>query len=141
MITGLTLGLLSTVLFIASNPAFAMLTLCNQYFSAANETLRTTILSAGQAVMAAWQGSAFQVSYITGSLAAILISIGMLRSPAFGRFTAIMGILANGIAFGLYVPVIGVYISVFSVVFLWIWYLLIARGLLKLGKISNSDVN
>ena len=49
------------------------------------------------------------------------------------KSTAYMGILANVIALGLYVPKIGVYISIFSVVFLWIWYILIARRLFQLG--------
>jgi hypothetical protein len=134
MVVGLTLGLVSAVLFIASNPAFAMQSLSQQYFSAGNDSMRTTTLAAGQAVMAGWQGSAFQASYILGSIAAILISVVMLRSAWFSKAAAVMGILANSIAFGLYVPVIGVYISVFSVVFLWVWYLLLALGLFRLGK-------
>ena len=42
-------------------------------------------------------------------------------------------ILANGVGLGLYVPTVGVYISVFSVVFLEVWYLLVARRLAQLG--------
>jgi hypothetical protein len=45
-----------------------------------------------------------------------------------------MAILGNAVGLGLYVPTVGVYISVFSVVFLEIWYILIARRLFQLGQ-------
>lgn len=134
MVIATALGLASTVLFIASNPAFAMLSLSNQYAAAGTQAQRDMFLSAGQAVMSMWQGSAFQASYLIGSIAPILISAVMLRGKLFSKATAYIGILANVIALGLYVPRIGTYISVFSVVFLWVWYLLIAQRLFQLGR-------
>jgi hypothetical protein len=91
-------------------------------------------------MLVTWQGSAFQVSYLIGSVALIIISAVMLRSKIFSKATAYTGILANVIALGLYVPMIGVYISVFSVVFLWVWYLLVARGLFQLGRPVQASV-
>jgi hypothetical protein len=134
MAIGTILGLISTVLFITSNPAFAMLSLSNLYAAAATEAQRAVYMAAGQAMLVTWQGSAFQVSYLLGSVAPILISAVMLRCKIFSKATAYLGILANVIALGLYVPKIGVYISVFSVVFLWVWYILIARRLFQLGQ-------
>jgi hypothetical protein len=134
MAIGVTLGLVAAVLFIASNPAFEMLALSDQYAAAETEVQRTVLLAAGQAMLVTWQGSAFQVSYLIGSIALIVISAVMLRSKLFSKATAYIGILANVIALGLYVPVVGVYISVFSVVFLWAWYILVARSLFQLGR-------
>lgn len=131
---GAALGLVSTVLFIATNPAFAMLSLSDQYAAAATEAQRLTSLAAGQAVITGWQGSAFQASYFLGSIAPIVISLVMLRSKLFSKATAYLGIAANVIALGLYVPKIGVYISVSSVVLLWAWYILLAWGFMTLGK-------
>jgi hypothetical protein len=139
MAIGVVLGLVAAVLFIASNPAFEMLSLSDQYAAAVTEAQRTILLAAGQAMLATWQGSAFQVSYLLGSVALIIISAVMLRSKLFSKATAYMGILANVIALGLYVPTVGVYISVFSVVFLWVWYLLIARGLFQLGRSAQAN--
>jgi hypothetical protein len=134
MTIGLVFGIVSVVLFIASNPAYAMLSLSNRYAAAETEAQRTLFLTAGQAMIETWQGSAFQAAYLLGSITPILMSVVMLQSKLFSKATAYFGILANGIALGLYVPVIGIYISVFSVVFLWIWYILIARNLFQLGK-------
>jgi hypothetical protein len=129
----------AAVLFIASNPAFEMLALSNQYAAAETEAQRTVLLAAGQAMLVSWQGSAFQVSYLIGSVALIIISAVMLRSRIFSKTTGYLGILANVIALGLYVPMVGVYISVISVVFLWIWYLLVARRLFQLGRAVQAS--
>ncbi|HEX8993037.1 MAG TPA: hypothetical protein VF784_15250 [Anaerolineales bacterium] len=139
MLMGVALGLLSTVLFIASNPACAMLSLSDGYAAAVTDAQRAAFLAAGQATIAGWEGSAFHVSYIIGSIAAIAISAVMMRSGVFGRATAWLGILSNAIALGLYVPVIGRYISVFSVVFLWVWYLLTGLRLFRLARRSTGE--
>lgn len=138
MLMGVALGLFSTVLFVAPNPAFAMLSLSNAYTAAA-ETQKAVLLSAGQAVMAQWQGSAFQASYLIGSLSSILISAVMLRSGLFSKAAGWMGIASNALALGLYVPVVGVYISIFSVVFLWAWYLLTGLRLLQLARSASTE--
>jgi hypothetical protein len=142
MAIGIALGLVSVALFITANPAFAMLSLSDQYATAGTEAQRATFLAAGQAMLVMWQGSAFQVGYILGSVAPIIISVVMLRSTLFGRATAYFGILANVISLGLYVPKVGIYISIFSVVFLWVWYILIARRLFQLGQgVSKEEAN
>lgn len=128
------LGFVSLVLFVASNPAFEILSLSNQYAAATTDAGRSTFLAAGQAMLASWQGSAFQAAYFVGSVAGIAIGVVMLQSGVFGRAAALMAILGNAVAFGLYVPVIGVYISVFSVMFLEVWYILIARRFFQLGQ-------
>ncbi len=134
MAVGLVLGLVSTVLFIASNTAFAMLSLSDLYSAAATEAQRAGLLAAGQAVMANYEGSAFQASYILGSVASIIISAVMLRSRVFGKAAAILGIVSNAIALGLYVPQVGVYISIFSVVLMWGWILLIGLRFITFGR-------
>jgi hypothetical protein len=61
----------------------------------------------------------------------------MLRSNIFGRVTAYMGILAAIFNWTLYVPTIGLFLSILSVFpFLTIWNILVARRLFQLGKAS-----
>jgi len=127
------LGFLGVAFFIASNPAFGMLSLSSQYAAATTEAQRTTLLAAGETMLATWQGTTFQAAYVLGSLAGIAIGALMLRSGIFSNLTGRMAILGNAVGFGLYVPAIGVYISVFSVLFLEIWYILIARRFFQLG--------
>jgi hypothetical protein len=128
------LGLLGAVLFVVSNPAVEMLLLSERYAAAATAAQRAALLAAGEGLLATWQGTAFQVAYIVGSVAGIAVGVVMWRSGSFSRATAAMAILGNAVGLGLYVPTVGLYISVFSVVFLEVWYVLVARRLLQLGR-------
>jgi hypothetical protein len=58
----------------------------------------------------------------------------MLQSKIFSKATGVMGILANVLALGFYVPKIGIYILLFSVIFLLVWYIQITRRLFQLGR-------
>jgi hypothetical protein len=44
-----------------------------------------------------------------------------------------VGVVTNIVVLGLYVPVVGVWISMLSVVGYLVWYILIARKLIELG--------
>lgn len=101
------LGVAGIVLFIASNPAFEMLSLSSKYAAATTDAERSVFLAAGQVMLAAWQGTAFQIAYLVGSIVGIAIGAVMLRSNIFSKMTAYMGILGNAIGLGLYVPTIG----------------------------------
>ncbi|HXF35928.1 MAG TPA: hypothetical protein VNO17_01955 [Actinomycetota bacterium] len=134
MVVATALGFLGIVFFVASNPAFHLLSLSQRYAQAANAAERSTVLAAGEAMLAMWRGTAFHTYYLLGSAAGILIGAVMLRSAVFSNLAGWMAILGNAVGLGLYIPTAGVYISVFSVLFLEVWYILIARRLLQLGR-------
>ncbi len=128
-------GILSIILYLVSREAtFSMMTLSDQYAAAASDAQRQIFLAAGQVMLVTYNGTVFNISYILGAAALIILSVIMLQSNLFSKATAYLGLLANIIALGLYIPAIGIFISVFSVVFLWIWDLLIAFRLLRLGN-------
>jgi hypothetical protein len=128
------LWLLAIVLVIAANPAVEMLSLSDRYAAATTEAQRSSALAAGQALLAGWEGTAFQVGYIVGQLAGIALGIVMLRGNLFGRTVPAALILGNVLGFGYYLPTVGLAVSAFSGVVLWVWYLLITRSLLRLGR-------
>jgi len=134
MIVALALGLVATASYFASNTAFNMLTLSNQYAAVTTEAQRAMYLAAGESMLAIYNGTAFHLSYILGSVVLIIIPIVMLQSGLFSKRTAYIGLLANIIGLGLYVPVIGIYISIFSVLFLAIFYILAARRFFRMGR-------
>jgi hypothetical protein len=84
-------------------------------------------------MLAQFHGVAYHAHYILGSASLLISSFLMLRSDTFSKATAYVGIVTNIVVFGLYVPGIGVYISMLSVVGYLIWYILIARRLIQLG--------
>jgi hypothetical protein len=126
-------GLVALVLFIASNPAFQILSLSEEYAAATTDAQRSVLLAAGQVMISTWQGTAFQVAYVLGAVSGIAIGAVMVRS-GFSKVTGYMGLLGNALGLGLYVPIIGVFIAIFSVLFLEVWYILIARRLFQLGQ-------
>ena len=120
--------------YFASNTAFEMLSLSEGYSAATTEAQRSVYLAAGQAMLATFEGTAFQVSYVLASVAGIMIGAVMLRSDVFSRVAAYALIVGDVIGLGLYVPTIGIFLSVISVPVLWVWYILIARRLIQLGS-------
>lgn len=134
MLIYLAFSLVGIVAFIAARPAFEMLSLSNQYAVATTDTQKSMLLAAGHGMFATFKGTTFYVSYIIGSITGLIVSIVMIRSKIFSKATAYMRIMSSILDFGLFVPTIGIFISMFSVVFLLIWNILIARRLFKLAS-------
>lgn len=80
--------------FLATNQAFAMLHLSSQYAAATTEVQQSSLLSAGQAIVAVTEG-ARMLPLIP--LAGLIFSIAMLRSKIFGKVTAWVGIVGLGL--------------------------------------------
>ena len=133
MALALTLGLVGTVALITARPILEMQALSARYAAATTAAQQATYLAAGEALLAIYHGTAFNTHYLLGTIALLIVSVVMINSESFGRRIAYLGIAANLITLGFYLPVIGIYISIFSVLFYWIWYLLIARHLWRLG--------
>jgi hypothetical protein len=132
----LALGLLGVMAFIISRPALEMLSLSNAYAAAGSEAQKAVFLAAGEALIATFHGTSFHVSYLLGSVTGLIISLVMLRTNIFSKTTAYLRIASSVFDFGLYVPGIGMYISIFSVLFLLAWNLMIARRLFQLARAS-----
>ncbi|HSL46087.1 MAG TPA: DUF4386 family protein [Anaerolineales bacterium] len=134
------LSLVGVVCFIAARPAFEMLWLSDQYSAAMTEVERSNILAAGEATLATFHGTAFHISYVLGSISGLIISLVMLRSRVFSKATAYVRIGSSIFDFGLYIPTIGTYLSIFSVMFLLIWNIMVARRLIQLSDSTDTPI-
>lgn len=152
MVIATVLGLAGILVIFASNTAFSMLSLSDQYAAATAKTQRTALLGAGQAMLAlnrfsapgAHPGAAGYISLLLVAVAGILISAVMLRSAAFNRVTAYVGILAGALDVAycityafvpsldsellalLFIPAAGL--------FLMIWHIMVGWRLYRLGR-------
>jgi hypothetical protein len=139
MLLAVTLGLVGIAALFSARPILEIYSVSRQFAAAATEIQRATYLAVGDALLSHLDGTAFQSHYFLGSAALLIISLVMLRSRIFSKATAVTGILANVLVFGLYVPKIGILLSILSVFpFLTIWYVLIARRLFQLGKAEGK---
>lgn len=134
MAIALVLGLVEAVAFIVARPALEMLYLSEGYAAATTDAQRDAFLAAGEAMLATFNGTAFHLSINLFSIYFLIVPLVMLQSNIFGRVTAYVGILAAIFNWALYVPEIGIFLSILSVFpFLLIWNILIARRLFQLG--------
>ena len=139
MAIALAFGVIGTIAIILARPAIDMLCLSDQYATATAVTQRSLFLAAGETMIAIRHGTAFHVSYNLANINLLIFSAVMLQSRIFSKTTAYLGILAGVIGFGLYMPTIGIFLSVLSVLFFAIWNILIARRLFQLGRNLSKE--
>jgi hypothetical protein len=138
------IALLGSAVFYATNRAFAMLDLSNQYAIAATEIQRTTIEAAGQAMLSVGQSHTpgTFLAFFLSELGGIAISIVMLRGGVFNKAAAYAGIAGFGflLAFDLlssFMPALHDVILIPAMlggIFNTVWYILTARRLFQLGR-------
>ncbi len=117
-----------------------MLSLSNQYAAATTDAERSYLLAAGRATLAIWQGTAYDVGYILGGAATLIIAVVMLRSAVFGKVTGYVGLVVGVM---MLVPAtagaIGIVLSLMSLLSTAIWEILVARRLFELAA-PRSEV-
>jgi hypothetical protein len=147
-----TLAFLGIVVYLATNTAFSMLSLSDQYAAATTDVQRSQLLAAGQALLAvnrfsssnAHPGAGGYISLLLIAGAGLITSIVMRRSDLFNRATAYVGILASALdlaycsAFVL-IPAVDSELLAISFIpaaglFLMIWHIMVGWKLYKLGK-------
>lgn len=135
MTLGLALGLIGIAAYFPSNTGFEMLSLSRQYAAASTEAQRTVLLGAGQAMLAIYAGTAFNIYYVFNAVVLLIFSFVMLRSDTFSRTHAYFG-LAAGVLMS--VPstagMVGIIFSMLSLVPWVVWLVLFARRLFQLGR-------
>jgi hypothetical protein len=140
MTVALILGLVGIAAYYASNTAFEMLSLSSQYAAATAEAQRSLTLASGQAMLAIYTGTAFDVYYVLNAVATLIISAVMLRSTLFGKVTASVGMVTGVL---MVVPstagTIGLVLSLMSLVPFAIWSVLIARRLFMLAQGTSKE--
>lgn len=125
-------------LLIGSNTAFEMLALARGYDAAATDAARAGYLAAGQGMMATYfdMGTGFVFGYILTSIGGIAMGVAMLRTAGWqvaGR------VLIAGTALGLciFLPVVGIGLSLVSVLVLVAWFILVAVRFARLARMSG----
>lgn len=132
MAIGTSLYFIGTTIYFASNNAFAMLNLSNQYAIATSEVQKSMLLGAGQAVLATEQGTGMIMTFILGSLGGIIVSIVMLRSKTFSKPVAFVGIVAN--VLGLFGSSLGLAVWTINGLLMIVWMLMVGRRLLQISR-------
>ena len=152
------LGFLGITVYLASNTALSMLALSDQYAAATSEAQRTSLLAAGQALLAlnrfsspgAHPGAGGYLSLLLVASASLLVSVVMLRGAVFNRATAVVGLLASALdlayclAFAFIPSLNGETLAVTFIpaagLFWMVWHILVGWRLVRLGRMAGERV-
>jgi hypothetical protein len=136
VLLGLILGLIGIACYYPSNPAFEMLTLSRQYFLAQPEQ-QNTYLAAGEALMAGYTGTTFDVYYVLSTVCLLLFAYALIKSPRFKKSVGLCGLVSG---FFMIVPSsAGVLGMVFSLLSLIPWVIFIAMLMIIFKKLSAPE--
>jgi len=135
------LAFAGVTLVLATPTALSMIPLSEKYAVATTDSAKVQLLAAGEALLAAdiWHGTGSVIGGLLLQIGAVLISIVMLRSSVFGKTIAYLGILTHGLdlahgVLGLFLPVAGVVLLAVAGPLYLIWFPLVGRRLLQLGR-------
>jgi hypothetical protein len=131
---GAVLWLAGGLLLLTSNTGFEMLSLSRGY-ATATAAEQLTYLAAAQGMLASYwdMGTSFVFGYVLTSTGGILVGTAMIRARLFGRATGWLLVVANVVAFGIFVPGVGVALALGSVVIVWFWCLRAGWSLARLA--------
>ena len=148
MMVAVFLALLGIGIFLATNNPFTMLSLSKQYTGATTDAQRSTLLAAGQAVLANTNQRAvggFNMGLFLVSIAGLMVSVVMLQSSTFSRLTAYSGILAHALSLADYLRqaltssvIVALIVILTDAILLVIWYGLVGRRLYQLGRVEGK---
>jgi len=146
-LVGLVMYLMGSAIFFATNRAFPLLDLSNQYALASSASQRAALEAAGQALLSVGQShtpGTFLAFFISGA-AGIAMSIAMLSSAEFSKMVAWIGIvgstglivyeISNDFMIGVSGSVMG--IATVGGILTLTWQVIVAW---KLYKLSTSTV-
>jgi len=138
---GAVLAFAGITLFLATPSAFSLIPLSDRYMTATDPAQKDQLLSAGEALLAAdmWHASGAIIGGILMLIAALLLSVIMLKSSNFSKATAYIGILTHGLdlahgLIGIFLPGVGVILMAIAGPLYLLWFPLLARDLLRKGR-------
>jgi hypothetical protein len=130
-------GVLGVACYIPSNPSLEMLHLSSRYFLAL-PSQRSIYLAAGEALMAGYTGTAFNVYYVLSTVSLLLFSYAIFKSHLYDRSIALWG-FASG--FFMIIPSSAGSIGmVFSLLSLIPWVVFVALLMVHFKKLAASSL-
>ena len=132
------LGIIGVACYYPSNPAFEMLTLSHQYFQALPQQ-QLIYLAAGEAVMAGYTGTSFDVYYVLSTICLLLFAYAIFKSPKFKKSVGLWGLVSG---FFMIIPSsAGMVGMIFSFLSLITWVVFIVLLMSKFKYLSANIQN
>lgn len=146
MTLALAFAFVGTTIWFANHSSLSMIRLSDLYAVATTDVEKSQLLAAGEAVLASdmYHSTGSAVGGVLLQLAAVIVSVVMLKSKNFGKLVAYVGIIGNGsdlvrIVMNLLIPGnFGDYLMIIAGPLFIVWFSMLAW---KLYKIGNKRIN
>jgi hypothetical protein len=132
----LVLALFSIAFCLQARPIAEVVYVSDQYAAATTELARSQYLSAGEALLAHFNGTGWILYTLLTGVSGLIYSLLMLRSRIFGKYTAYVGIVLTLAGLGIFIPVVGIPLSLLATIGAVLWYGMIGRELLRAGRLK-----
>jgi hypothetical protein len=132
-------GIMSLVLLLSARPIVEVVMFADRYGAAATDAERSILLAAGEPLLALFTGTSYYVSYFLGTLSLLIYAFLMLEGKIFSKATAWVGIVTNIVAFGLFIPVVGMPLVFLSLAGLVTWNVQLARRFFQLARMAAAS--
>jgi hypothetical protein len=136
------LALVGIGVYLASNTAFAMLSLSDRWATATDDAQRLTLVAAGQAMLATYEGPGLDAGVFLVMVATLGMSMTQLGRAMFGRLAPSAGITAGVLGLSYYIAVFVSSARIFlleaaGLAFV-VWIVLTSRGFLVRPRSDES---
>ena len=135
------LAFVGVTLLLATPTALPMISLSERHAAATTEEVRVKLEAAGEAILATdiWHGTGAVMGGFLLQCGGVLISVVMLRSGVFSKTIGGVGLATHGLdlahgVFGLLLPAAGIVLMAVAGPLYLIWFPLVGRRLLQLGR-------
>jgi hypothetical protein len=142
---GSLLAFAGVTLFLATPSVFPLVSLSDQYAAAETLAEKERYLAAGEAILASdmWHGTGAAIGGFLLLIGGLALSIVMLKSETFTRWTALVGILTNGLdltrsVLMLFAPTLGTVLMVIAGPLYLVWFPLLARDFFEWGDTTTN---
>lgn len=131
-------------LVLATPTGLSMVPLSTKYAAAHDDTVRSQLLAAGEAILASdmWHGAGALMGGVLTQTGAVLISIVMSRGGAFSKSTGWLGVIAHGLDLAhallslFFLPMGGLLLVIAGPLYP-IWFFLVGRRLLRMARTNG----
>jgi hypothetical protein len=141
-----TLAFAGNTLVLSTPTALSLIPLSDRYAAATSDVARSKLLAAGTALMASdiWHSTGAILGAVLLQTGAVLISVAMLRSGAFSRFAAWLGIAMHGldlahVLVGPFLPTTSALLLAIAGPFYPVWFFLVGRSLFQQAALETTE--
>jgi len=133
-VTALACGVLAFACLVVCRPVAELFALSRSYASAISDSEKKGIAFVAEGLLAYFKGTGWFIQTVLYPIAGIIFAILMRRSPAFSKADSAVGVIISALAFGFFIPKLGMLLLFANTIGSIPWYIMVGRRLAIMSK-------